>query len=143
MRLIHGPILSLPEGHLEISLHVDRIRLAKRRWRGFAEDGSEFGFDLESPLKNGSFFFRTETFFYGIAQQPEPVIDIICPEQPAEAARLGWMLGNLHFPVEILPGNLRICDDPAVRQLLIRENFNFIVSNAIFQPVSGAHSHAV
>lgn len=143
MRLIHGPLLSPPQGCVEIPLHVDRLRLAKRRWRAFAEDGSEFGFDLESPLKNGSVFFSTENSSYSIAQQPEPVIDILCPEQAAEAARLGWMLGNLHFPVEILPGKLRICDDPAVRQMLIRENVAFLLSNAIFQPLSGAHSHAV
>ena len=30
----------------EISLTVERRVLAKRRWRGQAEDGTDFGFDL-------------------------------------------------------------------------------------------------
>jgi urease accessory protein UreE len=29
---------------------VERLKLAKRRWRGAATDGEEFGFDLEKPL---------------------------------------------------------------------------------------------
>ena len=38
------------EDENKISLTVERRVLAKRRWRGEAEDGTDFGFDLVSPL---------------------------------------------------------------------------------------------
>ena len=122
-------------------MKVDRLRLAKRRWRGFAEDGTEFGFDLETPLKHGSVFFSSAEGNYRIEQQSEPVIDITCPPEPDSSARLGWLLGNLHFPIEILPGILRICDDTAVRQMLQRECIPHSFSEAVFQPIAGGHSH--
>ncbi len=143
MRLIHGPLSGRLGGTLLTILKVDRLRLAKRRWRGFAEDGEEFGFDLEYPLRDGTFFFHSETRSYAIEQQTEPVIDIVCPENASDSARLGWVLGNLHFPIEIHPGKLRVCDDQAIRQLLLRENYTYSLVDAVFQPLSGAHSHGL
>lgn len=143
MRLIHGPLSTPPSDRSIIALKVDRLRLAKRRWRGFAEDGAEFGFDLESPLREGDLFFSTEAHLYRIAQQPEPVIEILCPKEPNATARLGWVLGNLHFPIEVIEGRLRICDDSAVRQMLVREGITHELAEAVFQPLSGAHSHGI
>ena len=140
MRLIHGPI-GAPGNASDRIIKVDRLRLAKRRWRGFADDGTEFGFDLETPLKHGSVFFSSAAGNYRIEQQTEPVIDIACPTDPAAAARFGWLLGNLHFPIEILPGILRICDDTAVRQMLQRESIPHSFCEAVFQPIAGGHSH--
>ena len=37
---------------MKFHLTVERRVLAKRRWRGQAEDGTDFGFDLAIPLKN-------------------------------------------------------------------------------------------
>ena len=39
-----------------ISLTVERRVLAKRRWRGQAEDRTDFGFDLQAPLRHGICF---------------------------------------------------------------------------------------
>lgn len=143
MRLIHGQLSTPPSGLTSIALKVDRLRLAKRRWRAVAEDGAEFGFDLDSPLRDGAVFFSTEALLYHIEQQPEPVIEIVCPHDPASAAKLGWILGNLHFPIEVIGGHLRICDDSAVRQMLEREFIAHQLAVAVFQPLSGAHSHGV
>lgn len=143
MRLIHSPLPHQPIGVECVALNVDRLRLAKRRWRGIADDGSEFGFDLEAPLRNGSFFFNSGSNAYYINQQPEPVIEIVCPNDPAVSARLGWVLGNLHFPIEIREDSVRVCDDSAIRQMLVREGFLHHPAEAIFQPISGAHSHGI
>ena len=43
-----------------ILLSVDRHTLARKRWRGVASDGSEFGFDLENSLKHGAAFLKKE-----------------------------------------------------------------------------------
>ncbi|NBV86418.1 MAG: urease accessory protein UreE [Verrucomicrobia bacterium] len=145
MRLIHAP-LSEEEADCAttqrvVHLSVDRLRLAKRRWRGVAEDGTEFGFDLEKPLRHGTPFFKADSTLYRVSQLPEPIIEIEAPSAPGEFARLGWMLGNLHFPVEILPKSLRVSDDPAIRQMLLRERIAHSLSEAIFIPLAGAHSH--
>jgi urease accessory protein len=143
MRLIHGPLPGGAAVGSVVVLKVDRLRLAKRRWRGFAEDGLEFGFDLEAPLRPGDPFFCSDSATYVIEQQPEVVVEMTQPDSPAIAARLGWLLGNLHFPLEIRGDVLRVCDDPAVRQMLAREGWPYRLVEAVFQPASGGHSHGV
>jgi hypothetical protein len=44
------------EDHHQVRLIADRLTLTKRRWRGAAEDGRKFGFDLEGPLIHGTSF---------------------------------------------------------------------------------------
>ena len=70
------------------------LTLAKRRWRGTAIDGAEFGFDLVHPLANGDVFAETETAVYRIAQQPEPVLEIPLESDPAAAARCARRRGR-------------------------------------------------
>ena len=41
-----------------VTLHAERRQFLKRRWRGTAEDGTEFGFDLESRLTDGCVIFH-------------------------------------------------------------------------------------
>jgi len=127
--------------HEHLPLIASRAMLAKRRWRGVAEDGREFGFDLDEPINPGAHFFAVGDTWYVIEQAPEDVIEIAFTT-PEQAARLAWSLGNLHFSVEVLPQALRVTDDPAVRQLLAREHIAFQKINVVFQPLSaGAHHH--
>ena len=141
MRLIHGPVSSPLGYEILVPLKVDRLRLAKRRWRSFAGDGTEFGFDLEQPLRDKMIFYCDGPFAYVIEQLKEAVIEVDCPADSVSSARLGWMLGNLHFPIEIQGGTLRISDDPAIRQMLSREEIPHTFTEAVFQPFSGTHSH--
>jgi urease accessory protein len=143
MRLIHAPLNTdeLSGSRSLIPLHTDRLRLAKSRWRGTAQDGCEFGFVLEKPMRHGTFFFQTDAALYQVVQLPEPVIEFTLPAASGESTRLGWLLGNLHFPVEILPATVRVSDDPAIRQMLLREGIPHYFLEALFQPLAGAHSH--
>ena len=59
-----------------VFLTPDRATLAKRRWRGVAQDGREFGFDLDHALSDGSVFFREPGKSYVISQAPEAVLEI-------------------------------------------------------------------
>lgn len=117
-----------------VKLLVDRLTLAKRRWRGVAENGREFGFDLDVPLRDGDAFASD----YVIAQAPEPVLEM----RAAQPARLGWMLGNLHFPIELNGDVIRVGDDVAVRQMLEREHVPFTAAERVFRPLAGGHRHA-
>src|SRR4051794_6536686 len=66
MQLIHDHLHHWDEALPKITLKVDRLTLAKRRWRAAAEDGTDFGFDLEHPLENGDVFHQSETATYFI-----------------------------------------------------------------------------
>ncbi len=128
-------------GYPQVKLRAPRATLAKRRWRGTAEDGREFGFDLASPLTHGALFCVRDNGCYVVDQMPEEVLEIpfVTLEQ---AARVAWSLGNLHFGVQVLPDAVRVTEDPAVLQLLSREGIAHRRVTAVFLPLSaGAHSH--
>ena len=128
-----------------VAISVPRLTLMKRRWQIEAPDGARFGFDLETPLHDGAVIFESDSTQYVLAQEPEPVLEISWAS-PAEAARLGWSLGNLHFPVEIGAGCFRVSDDSAVRQLFEREAIPYRPAHEVFQPRTAhsyhAHGHA-
>jgi urease accessory protein len=131
---VHGP-------HSHIHLPASRATLAKRRWRGVAEDGREFGFDLDQPLAHGDHFFGESDKWYVVEQAPEEVLEI--PVSTLEqAARVAWSLGNLHFGVQVLTDAVRVTEDPAVLQLLSREGIAHRRVTCVFVPLSaGAHHH--
>jgi urease accessory protein len=140
MELIRAPLSKPAGGVIEVLLPVDRHSLAKRRWRGVAEDGREFGFDLAEPLHDGVPFFYAEGATYIIAQQPEPVFEILLGT-PAVSARLGWLIGNLHFSVEIGGHVLRVAADSALRQMFVREQIDFAELSRVFHPFHHGHVH--
>jgi len=122
-------------------LHADRLTLAKRRWRGVAEDGVEFGFDLAAPLVDGAAFHATNDAVYVIAQKPEACLEVALIPRAAPVARLGWAIGNLHFPIEVTEEVIRVPDDPALRQLFEREKIPFVPCERVFKPFAKAHRH--
>ena len=140
MTLIHAA-LEKPPSLPRIALTADRLMLAKRRWRGTADDGTDFGFDLSAPLADGAAFFASESAVYCIAQKPEPVLEIALIPRPAPVARLGWTIGNLHFPIQVTGEVIRVPDDPALRQLFEREKIPFTASERAFTPFAKSHSH--
>ena len=140
MTLIHAA-LETPPLLPRIALAVDRLMLAKRRWRGTADDGTDFGFDLPTPLADGAAFFVSESAVYCIAQKPERVLEIALIPRPAPVARLGWTIGNLHFPIQVTDEVIRVPDDPALRQLFEREKIPFTASERVFTPFAKSHSH--
>ena len=133
---LHAWDASLPS----VPLPVDRLTLAKRRWRQTAADGQEFGFDLEHPLADGDVFFQTAHARYQIEQQPESVLEVPL-ESAAHAAQLGWKIGNLHFQIAVSAGVIHAPDDLAIRQLLEREGVTHRQTQAVFRPLTGNHSH--
>jgi len=123
-----------------ISLIVERRVLAKRRWRGQAQDGADFGFDLISPLRHGICFHAEEDKNYVIDQKPEVVFRVPFPDQK-EAAHRAWQVGNLHFPAQFLESYLLVEGDLAVRLMLERNQIPFEEGMEVFQPVLTATGH--
>ncbi len=133
-QLIHTAIAQ-PDARLpEAALRVERMTLAKRLWRGTAEDGTEFGFELSAPLKNGDTFWQSAAQRYVVYQHAEPVIEISLAVAPSVAAGIGWAIGNLHLELSADATRLLAPDEPAVRQLLERLKVPFTATTAIFRP---------
>jgi urease accessory protein len=134
MQLISGSVL-VPDAALsETALCSERLVLAKRLWRGVADDGTEFGFELEAPLRHGDVFWQTRTTRYVLRQRPEALVEISLELAPSAAAGIGWAAGNLHLELAAEPARLLALDEPAVRQLLARLNVPFKPVVAIFRP---------
>ena len=140
MDIIRAPLPPSEPSAAQILLPVDRLTLAKRRWHAAAEDGREFGFDLAEPLEDGTPFFRLDGATYLIAQRPEPVLEIPLTT-PAESTRIGWLIGNLHFPLELADGLILVAADTALRAMLEREQIPFTPASRVFHPYRQAHLH--
>jgi len=134
MQLVSGPLAVANASLPEIALRVERLAIAKRLWRGSAEDGTEFGFELSAPLKHGDVFFQTAAARYVVLQTPEPVVEISLDVAPSAAAGIGWAVGNLHLELSAEPNRLLAPDEPAVRQLLERLKVPYTRTTAIFRP---------
>jgi len=130
------------EGEKIVILTADRATLAKRRWRGVAQDGREFGFDLDHTLADGTVFFRDAGNCYVISQAPEPVLEIERGSEGTGLAVLAWHIGNLHFPIELTGSVIRTVDDPAIRQMLERQQVAWRPAMEVFRPLAAAgHVH--
>ena len=125
----------------QVVLSAERRQFLKRRWRGVAEDGTEFGFDLESRLVDGGVIFQQGGKDYIVRQLHEAVFEVPF-ENPAHAALVAWKTGNLHLPAQILDDRLRVLHDEAMAQLLDREGWTFTEPVVLFQPLK-AMAHAV
>jgi len=134
MQLVSGPVASADASLPEIALRVERLTLAKRLWRGAAEDGADFGFELSAPLKEGETISQTSSARYVIRQLQEPVLEISLDVATSAAAGIGWAIGNLHVELSAEPTRLLAPDDPAVRQLLDRLQVPYRPITAIFRP---------
>ncbi len=134
MILITAALAPSPALLPQVELRTDRLTLVKRLWRGTALDGTEFGFDLTSPLKPGETFFESGTTRYVVLQVAEPVVEIALEIAPSAAAGIGWAIGNLHLELSAEPTRLLAPDEPAVRQLLERLKVPYRSTVAVFRP---------
>ncbi len=134
LQLIRAPLVQPNSGLPVIEVRVDRLRLAKRLWRGVANDGREFGFELDAPLKHEQTIWETEGNRYVIVQEPESVLEIALAITPSAAAGIGWAIGNLHLELSAEPTRLLTPDDSATRQLLDRLAVPFVATSAVFRP---------
>ncbi len=134
LQIIQSPFVSPDPALSVVNLRVERTTVVKRLWRGTAEDGTEFGFELSAPLKHGDTFWQSATARYVLQQQPEAVIEISLELAPSAAAGIGWAVGNLHLELSAEPTRLLAPDEPAVRQLLERLKVPYKPTTAIFRP---------
>jgi urease accessory protein len=127
-------------GDRQIILAAERRQFLKRRWRGIAGDGTEFGFDLEVRLIDGCVIHHAGGFDYLVRQLSEVVYRIPF-ESPAHAALVAWKTGNLHLPAQLEDNAILVLHDEAMSQLLKREGWNFTEPEVLFTPMKAvAHT---
>ncbi len=124
----------------QVMLLAERRNFLKRRWRGIAEDGTEFGFDLENRLVDGCVIFQKDGLDYLVRQLPEIVYEVTLGS-PAQAALVAWKVGNLHLPAQIHPDRIQVLHDEAMAQLLLREDWPYSEPEVVFTPMK-AMAHA-
>ncbi|CAN5426747.1 hypothetical protein BH23VER1_BH23VER1_10590 [soil metagenome] len=134
------------EAHLQrVTIEVDRHTLQRCRWRRAADDGTDFAFALEAPLGHGACVGEMGGNRYLVSQTPEPVLCVRLPGDPSQAAIVGWMIGNLHQPVDVRDGVLLVAEDPAARRQLEKMGVPVEEAYEIFTPnphsAALAHSH--
>jgi urease accessory protein len=134
LRLIREPVAAPDASLPEIAVRADRHDAARRRWRVVAEDGAEFGFELERPLRHGAVVAQTPAARYVLRQHAEPVLIVSLELPPSAAAGLGWAFGNMHLEASSEPGRLIVADCPAARQLLGRLGLPFACELLVFRP---------
>lgn len=134
LQLVQAPVVSRDAALPEIAIRADRITLAKRIWRGVAEDGREFGFELTSRLNDGDVVFQSASARYVVRQIPEAVLEVSLAIAPSAAAGIGWAIGNLHLELQAEPTRLLAADELAVRQLFERLQVSFTQTTAVFRP---------
>ena len=134
MNLVRAPLETPDSSLAEVPLRADRQVLSRRIWRGKADDGAEFGFELESPLRHGQTVAQTAKARYVIRQNPEPLLEIPLDVVTDAAAVIGWAVGNLHFAIEAQPQQILTPDDPGLRQALDRLGVHYRPLSGVFQP---------
>lgn len=142
MIIIRHKLEAFDTGRRQVGLGVDRHALQKTRWRGVADDGTDFGFDLEVPLKHDEVFFETDSAVFVIRQAAEPVLVVGSDISWRNAAELAWSAGNLHQPIELRADGMRLADEPAVRAMLEKLKLSYTRAVAVFRPQRGSqHAH--
>ncbi|MFT3782387.1 MAG: urease accessory protein UreE [Nibricoccus sp.] len=134
MLIVQQPVAQPNLALTLVPLRVDRLKLAKRVWRAAAEDGKEFGFELQAALQPGVTVFQTDAARYAIVQEPEPVLEISLAMPASAAAGIGWAIGNLHLELMSEPTRLLTPDDRTVRRLLDRIGITYRETTAVFRP---------
>jgi urease accessory protein len=75
-----------------------------------------------------------------IVARPEPLYELRATN-PSDLARIAWMLGDRHLPVDISERRLRVRRDPVIDTLLGNAAVKIVAIDAPFEPEGGAYSH--
>lgn len=134
MILVREPMRAVDGTLPQVAIHVERQKLARRRWRAAAEDGTDFGIEVDAPLRHGDVVWATAAARYVIRQAAEPLLAVSIDLPADQAAVIGWAVGNMHFVIEAQEKRLLAPDDSGLRQALDRIGVAYEAVSGVFQP---------
>ena len=106
----------------------------------FGEKGTCVEFDFAEPaqLRTDDVLLLEDGSVVEIVAQAEPLTEVRA--ELATLARLAWMLGDRHVPVQILPNRIRLRRDQALEPLLSAAGGKVTAIEAPFEPEGGAYA---
>jgi urease accessory protein len=109
----------------------------------FTGNGMCIELDLEAPvwLRTDDALVLEDGRLIEIVAEAEPLLEVRATDLLA-LARIAWVLGDRHVPVQILGNRLRLRRDPTVRALLGDLAAQVTEIEAPFDPEGGAYSAA-
>jgi urease accessory protein len=114
----------------------------RRMQRGFVFGGKgicvELDFSEPLTLRTDDVLVLDDGSAVEVVAEVEPLLEVRA-EFPV-LARLAWMLGDRHVPVEIMPNRLRLRRDPALEALLSLAGGKVRAIDAPFSPEGGAYA---
>jgi urease accessory protein len=132
----HGPAADT------LVLNLDQRRT--HRGHVFTLKGTCIEFDLEAPvwLRTDDALELEDGSLVDIVAEAEPLLEVRAADVQA-LARIAWILGDRHVPIQILRTSLRLRRDPATQALLSRFAIKVAEIEAPFDPEGGAYAVAV
>jgi len=109
----------------------------------FTRSGMCIELDLAAPvwLRTDDALVLEDGRLIEIVAEAEPLLEVRATDLPA-LARIAWVLGDRHVPVQILGNRLWLRRDPTVRALLLDLAAKVTEIEAPFDPEGGAYSAA-
>ncbi len=140
-------VIRLLDAHEPRRRSVDTLLLnaeQRRLQRGFVFGGKgtcvEFDFADPVVLRTDDALLLDDGTTVEIVAQAEPLLEVRAGL--TVLARLAWMLGDRHVPIEILPNRIRLRRDPALEPLLTAFGGKVSRIDAPFEPEGGAYAAA-
>lgn len=105
--------------------------------------GTQIDIALSQPvrLRTDDCLILDDDTLVEIVARPEPLYELRAGN-PSDLARIAWMLGDRHMPVDISERRLRVRRDPAIETLLKDAAVKIMAIEAPFEPEGGAYAHA-
>ena len=100
----------------------------------------EFGFDESPALATDDALLLDDGSVVEIVAAPEPLVEARVAD-PAALARIAWLLGNRHAPVQLFANRLRIRRNAEIEAMLAARAIKTAVIEAPFEPDTVAASH--
>jgi urease accessory protein len=124
---------------------VDTLLLTaeqRRMQRGFVFGGKGTCVELDFPeplmLRTDDALLLDDGSAVEVVAEVEPLLEVRADF--TVLARIAWMLGDRHVPVEIMPNRLRLRSHPALETLLASAGGRVRPIDAPFSPEGGAYA---
>jgi urease accessory protein len=106
----------------------------------FTGNGMCIELDLEAPvwLRTDDALVLEDGRLIEVVAEAEPLLEVRATDLPA-LARIAWILGDRHVPVQILGNRLWLRRDTAMRELLLNLAVKVTEIEAPFDPEGGAY----
>jgi urease accessory protein len=141
-------IAVLPAGRASVLPCIDALLLdydQRQSPRGLhaALRGTQVEMALTQPvrLRTDDRLVLDDDTLIEIVARPEPLYELRAAN-PSDLARIAWMLGDRHLPVDISERRLRVRRDPVIESLLSNAAVKIVAIDAPFEPEGGAYAGA-